>query len=103
MTRLSGPAAPYGVEFDDPEVTAAADVVANLPAPERQRVLTALTSAVCGYQRTHDPACLTDFARDFSATVRLRKDPDYEKALTEAPTTGRGRGRSIREIFEDAR
>lgn len=93
---------PYGVEFDDPEVTTAVDVVANLPWPERQRVLAALASAVCGYHRTHDVAVLADFARDFSATVRLRKDPDYEKALTEAPATGGGPGRSIREIFEAA-
>lgn len=81
------------------DVTAAVEVIAGLSPAERQRILAALAVAVCEYQRSQDPAVLAAFARDFSATVELHSDPDYLRALSEAPTTAIGPGRTVVEVF----
>lgn len=93
----------YGLPEDDPEVAEAVGLVSSLPEHERDKVLQALVSAIYSYQRTDDPRGLLNFARDFTATVRLRLKPGYDEALAAAPTTASGPSRSVKEIFEQVR
>lgn len=70
---------------DDPQLEALADTAARLPRAAADALIRNLYRAALGYERTGDPDYLTCLAADALVTMRLRRDPEYEKALTEAP------------------
>lgn len=80
---------------DDPELTELMEVIARLPRENVDEVARNLLRAALGHQRTGDPDYLTRLAEDALVTIRLRRDPELDRALTRAPRHPAGPGGSI--------
>ena len=71
--------------WEDPELAEIMSVVMRLPRGAADEVIRNLFRAALGYERTGDSALLACLARDALVTMRLRRDPDSDRELSEAP------------------
>lgn len=70
---------------DDGELRELMDVVTRLPRENADEIARDLLRAALGYKRTGDHSYLTCLAEDALVTIRLRRDPELDRALAEAP------------------
>lgn len=70
---------------DDPELVELMEVIARLPRENVDEIARDLLRAALGTRRTGDTAYLGCLAEDALVTVRLRRDPELDRALREAP------------------
>lgn len=75
---------------DDAEVEELMQVIVRLPRENVAELARSVLRASLGYKRTGNPDYLTCLAEDTLVTVRLRRDPEVERALREAPTKPAG-------------
>lgn len=75
---------------DDPEVEALMAVVSRLPREHVEEIARNLLRGAVGHKRTGDTGYLTCLAEDTLVTLRLRSDPECEKALNEYPARPAG-------------
>jgi hypothetical protein len=80
---------------DDPELGELMEVVTRLPKENADEVTRSLLRAALGYQRTGDPRYLTCLAEDTLVTFRLRRDPEVDRALRQAPNKPAGPAGSV--------
>jgi hypothetical protein len=80
---------------DDPELSDLMEVIARLPRANVEEIARDLLRAALARKRTGDPGYLTCLAEDALVTIRLRTDPELDKALAQAPKEPAGPGRSI--------
>jgi hypothetical protein len=80
LTEMDGvPAA------DDPAVAELTEVFASLPRENLEWAISLLMRAAVGWERTGRTACLEALAESALVTTRLRRDPETDRALREAP------------------
>jgi hypothetical protein len=70
---------------DDDELSELMEVMTRLPRENVDEVARSLLRAALGYERTGDGGYLTRLAQDALVTIRLRRDPEVDRALREAP------------------
>lgn len=75
---------------DDAELAGLMEAVGRLPRPAVEAVVRKLYRAALAYERTDNVDYLSCLADDALVTMRLRDDPEYEKALTDAPSAPGG-------------
>lgn len=80
---------------DDPELVELMEVIARLPKENVDEIARDLLRAALGSRRTGNPAYLTCLAEDALVTIRLRRDPELDRALREAPRKPAGPGGSV--------
>jgi hypothetical protein len=80
---------------DDPEVAVLMAVIGRLPREGVEEIARSLLRCALGHERKGDAAYLTCLATDALVTMRLRSDPDCEKALSEIPGAPAGPGASV--------
>ena len=80
---------------DDAEVAELMEVVSRLPRENVEEVVRDLLRAAAGYQRSGDSSYLTGLAEDALVTLRLRSDPEVDRALRDAPRKPAGPGGSV--------
>jgi hypothetical protein len=66
---------------DDPELVTLMGVVSRLPKGGMEEIVCSLTRIALAFDRTADPEFLTTLAEDHLVTLRIRRDPETEKAL----------------------
>ncbi len=71
---------------DDREVNELAEVIASLPDHNVESFIRGVYRAMLGWERTGNPEVLASFADGTLVTTRLRRDPETDRALREAPT-----------------
>jgi hypothetical protein len=80
---------------DDAEVAELMEVIGRLPRENVEEVVRDLLRAAAGYQRSGDSSYLTGLAEDALVTIRLRSDPEVDRALRDAPRKPAGPGGSV--------
>lgn len=70
---------------DDAELRELMEVVTRLPRENIEEIARDLLRAGLGHKRTGDHGFLTCLAEDALVTIRLRRDPELDRALTQAP------------------
>lgn len=70
---------------DDAEVEELMEVIARLPRENVNEIVRDLLRAAAGHKRTGSTGYLTCLAEDALVTIRLRRDPEVDRALREAP------------------
>jgi hypothetical protein len=61
------------------------EVVTRLPRENVEEITRDLLRAALGHKRTGDHGYLTCLAEDALVTIRLRRDPELDRALAQAP------------------
>jgi hypothetical protein len=72
-------------ERDDPELLALMEAVRRLPAERAVTFIESTVRCALGFERTGDPEFLTRSARSALGTLRVRRDPEDQKALDAVP------------------
>lgn len=80
---------------DDDELGELMEVITRLPRENVDEVARSLLRAALGYERTGDPEYLTRLAQDALVTARLRRDPEVDRALREAPDKPTGPAQTL--------
>ena len=83
---------------DDAELEDLMKVVSRLPRENLEEIARSLLRAALGHKRTGDPGCpgcLTNLAEDFLFAIALRRNPEHDRALKEAPTMPAGHEGSV--------
>lgn len=80
---------------DDPELVHLMATAGRLPREGLEEIARSLLRCALGRERTGDDAFLTSLAQDALVTMRLRGDPECEKALSEAPSHPAGPAASV--------
>lgn len=80
---------------DDAEVAELMEVIAKLPRENVEEVVRDLLRAAAGRDRTGDSSYLDCLATDALVTIRLRSDPEVDRALRDAPRKPAGPGGSV--------
>jgi hypothetical protein len=80
---------------DDDELGELMDVITRLSRENLDEVARSLLRAGLGYERTGDAQYLTCLAQDALVTVRLRRDPEVDRALREAPDKPAGPAQTL--------
>jgi hypothetical protein len=70
---------------DDPELSELVEGIIRLPRENVDEIVRSLLRAALGYERNGDTGYLTCLAEDALVTIRLRRDPEVDKALKNAP------------------
>ena len=70
---------------EDAELNELMTLASRMPRTALESIVCSLYRAALGYERTGDAAYLICLAEDALVTMRLRSDPEYEKALNDAP------------------
>jgi hypothetical protein len=82
-------------ERDDAELRELMEVITRLPRENVEEIARDLLRAALGHQRTGDPSYLTGLADDALVTIRLRRDPELDRALRDAPRKPAGPSGSV--------
>jgi hypothetical protein len=72
-------------ERDDPELLTLMEAVRRLPADRAVTFIESTIRCALGFERTGDPEFLTRSARSALGTLRVRRDPEDQKALDAVP------------------
>lgn len=80
---------------DDAELRELMEVVTRLPRENVEEIARDLLRAALGHQRTGDHGYLTCLAEDSLVTIGLRRDPELDRALTQAPKKPAGARGSV--------
>jgi hypothetical protein len=80
---------------DDAELRELMEVIARLPRENVDEIARDLLRAALGRQRTGDSSYLASLAEDALVTIRLRRDPELDRALRDAPKKPAGPSGSV--------
>jgi hypothetical protein len=80
---------------DDAEVAELMEVITKLPRENVEEIARDLLRAAVGRDRTGDSSYLDCLATDALVTLRLRSDPELDRALRDAPKKPAGPGGSV--------
>jgi hypothetical protein len=80
---------------EDPELQALMTTVGRLPREGVEEIARSLLRCALGHERTGDDRYFATLAEDALVTMRLRSDPECEKALNGAPREPAGPEASI--------
>jgi hypothetical protein len=80
---------------DDAELAELMEVISRLPRGNVDEIARDLLRAALAHKRTGDPGYLACLAEDALVTIRLRRDPELDRALSEAPRKPAGPDGSI--------
>ena len=69
---------------DDPELVALMGVISRLPEEGKEEMFRGMLLSALAFDRTGDPEFLSSHAEAALVTVRIRRDPEDEKALNGA-------------------
>lgn len=70
---------------DDAELSGLMTIVKRIPSEALEEIVRNAFRAALGYERVGNTEFLTCFAEDALVTIRLRRDPDGDKAFEDAP------------------
>lgn len=70
---------------EDTELNELMATAGRLPRTALESIIRNLYRAALGYERTGNAEYLTCLAEDALVTMRLRSDPEYNRALNDAP------------------
>jgi hypothetical protein len=70
---------------DDPELSELMGGITRLPRENADEIVRSLLRAALGYERSGETGYLTCLAEDALVTIRLRRDPEVDQALKNAP------------------
>lgn len=70
---------------DDAELSELMSTVTRIPREAIEEIVRNVFRAALGYERTGNNEFLTCVAHDGLVTIRLRRDPESDKALEDAP------------------
>ncbi len=70
---------------DDAELGELMEIIGRLPSENVDEIARNLLRAALGYRRTGNPSYLACLAEDALVSIRLRRDPELDRALREAP------------------
>jgi len=82
-------------ERDDAELRDLMEVISRLPRENVDEIARDLLRAALGHRRTGDSAYLTCLAEDALVTIWLRRDPELDRALRDAPRKPAGPSGSV--------
>jgi hypothetical protein len=82
--RISYRDLPSAPDPDDPELVTLMGVVSRLPEEGRMEMLRGMLLSALAFDRTGDPEFLSSHAEAALVTMRIRRDPEDEKALNAA-------------------
>jgi len=91
-------------EWDDPDVEALMAVVGRAPRENLEEIARSLLRCALGTERTGDIQYLSCLGEDMLVTMRLRSDPECEKALSEyrhRPTRPGRQSVDVREMLAE--
>jgi hypothetical protein len=75
---------------DDEEIEQLMEVVSRLPRENVEEIARSLLRAAVGFKRTGNSGHLTTLAVDSVVAIGLRRDPEVDRALREAPVRPAG-------------
>lgn len=80
---------------DDAELAELMEVISRLPRENVDEIARDMLRAALAHERTGDPGHLACLAEDALVTIRLRRDPELDRALREAPRKPAGPDGSV--------